>query len=448
MNSKALEAFLIPDIANEGFFDKFKSLKNNKKPEKIDPEKKKKLEIANNKYKLSTMTEDQYKQFISKVQKEANSFVKQMVSKANHDRGYIINLRNEFIKEYKDKDTGKLDEDSKELLSYIKPGYFMSNWDNDHWEIIEDQLIALICDLHTEIVESLNSKYPELSDAKIAWFSYGEGDEGCVYFDFASYESMKKKFNEVGITTEQFLIPIDENAEIAEENFSKNNLKIMAQGIAIAAITILGTKAMIRDYKHKKEIDKLNKEKETKSKAENEEYRKYLNSQDYRNDVMYVNKKYGINYTNQVKYMDDSDKKKLESKLNTFILADLKKMANAFNKNNKLCNELANKYIDFQSKDDPKYRDIATKEAEEIRTGPAIARQSEYAYDDENEFDVCDADQDVIIFMIDYIQEPFCNAINEKYAKEIKLGIMSKMRIIGDGDEGIIGYDYYNDFKR
>ena len=51
--------------------------------------------------------------------------------------------------------------------------------------------------------------------------------------------------------------------------------------------------------------------------------------------------------------------------------------------------------------------------------------------------------------MIDYIQEPFCNAINEKYAKEIKLGIMSKMKIVGDGDEGIIGYDFhYNDFKR
>ena len=36
-----------------------------------------------------------------------------------------------------------------------------------------------------------------------------------------------------------------------------------------------------------------------------------------------------------------------------------------------------------------------------------------------------------------------------KYAKEIKLGIMSKMKIVGDGDEGIIGYDFhYNDFKR
>lgn len=232
---------------------------------------------------------------------------------------------------------------------------------------------------------------------------------------------------------ENFLIP-----EVATESISKENLKNAAKGIAIAAIMAFGAKTMIHDYKNKKEIDKLNKEKEAKNKADREAHQRYLNSREHHDDINYVNKKYGINYIN----MSDSDKKNLESKLNTFILADLKKMANSLNKNKKLCNELANKYIEFQSKDDPKYRDIATKEAEEIRTGPAIARQSEYAYEDKNEFDVCDADQDVIIFMIDYIQEPFCNAINEKYAKEIKLGIMSKMRIIGDGDEGIIGYDF------
>ena len=239
---------------------------------------------------------------------------------------------------------------------------------------------------------------------------------------------------------ENFLIP-----EVATEGVSKENLKTAAKGIAMAAIMVFGAKAMIRDYKNDKERIKLNKEKETKNKADREAHQRYLNSQEHQDDINFVNKKYGINYIN----MSDSDKKNLESKLNTFILADLKKMANSLNKNKNLCNELANKYIEFQSKDDPKYRDIATKEAEEIRTGPAIARQSEYAYEDENEFDVCDADQDVRIFMIDYIQEPFCNAINEKYAKEIKLGIMSKMKIIGDGDEGIIGYDYhYNDFKR
>ena len=232
---------------------------------------------------------------------------------------------------------------------------------------------------------------------------------------------------------ENFLIP-----EVATEGVSKENLKTAAKGIAIAAIMAFGAKAMIRDYKNDKERIKLNKEKEAKNKADREAHQRYLNSQEHQDDINFVNKKYSINYIN----MSDSDKKNFESKLNTFILADLKKMANSLNKNKKLCNELANKFIEFQSKDDSEYRDIATKEAEEIRKGAAIARNSEYAYEDENEFDVCDADQSVIIFMIDYIQEPFCNAINEKYAKEIKLGIMSKMRIIGDGDEGIIGYDF------
>lgn len=231
---------------------------------------------------------------------------------------------------------------------------------------------------------------------------------------------------------ENFLIP-----EVTTESISKENLKNVAKGIAVAAIMIAGVNVIIHDYKNNKNHNKLNKDQEAKNKSAYEDRQKYLNSQEYQNDINYINKKYNINYTN----MNDSDKKKLESKLNTLILADLKKMANSLNKNKKLCNEIANKYIESESKNDPEYRDIAIKEAEEIRKGVAIARNSEYG-NDNNEFDVCDADQSIIVFMGDYIQEPFCNAINQKYAKEIKLDIMSKMKIIGDGDEGIIGYNF------
>ena len=202
MNSKALEAFLIPDIANEGFFDKFKSLKNNKKPEKIDPEKKKKLEIANNKYKFSTMNKDQYENFINKIQKEAESYIKTAVNKANHDIEYLKKVRNDFA-EYNalmNMETG--DSVDNKTLKSIKPGYFKCRWNGEYWEIIEDQEVANCCDLHSNIVEALNNKYSELSSAKIVWFSYGEGDEGCVYFDFIQYENMKKKFNEAEIATE------------------------------------------------------------------------------------------------------------------------------------------------------------------------------------------------------------------------------------------------------
>ena len=119
---------------------------------------------------------------------------------------------------------------------------------------------------------------------------------------------------------ECFLIP-----EVATEGVSKENLKNAAKGIAIAAIMAFGAKAMIHDYKNDKERIKLNKEKEAKNKADREAHQRYLNSQEHQDDINFVNKKYSINYIN----MSDSDKKNFESKLNTFILADLKKMTNS-----------------------------------------------------------------------------------------------------------------------
>ena len=202
MNSKALENFLIPEVATEGFFNKFKSLKNNKNSEKIDPEKKKKFEIANNKYKFSTMNKDQYENFSNKIQKEAESYIKTAVNKANHDIEYLKKVRNDFA-EYNsliNMETGD-SEDIKTLKS-IKPGYFKCHWDGEYWEIIEDQEVANCCDLHCNIVEALNNKYSELSSAKIIWFSYGDGDEGCIYIETCSFENMKKKCVSYEIATE------------------------------------------------------------------------------------------------------------------------------------------------------------------------------------------------------------------------------------------------------
>ena len=245
MNSKALESFLIPEeIAIEGLSEKTKGnltigaigvailavigLKiSDYKKDKIyksqvksnNEMKKKNLEVVNNKYKLSTMSENEYKQFINRIKKESESYVKQMVNKANHDSEYIKSVRNEFIERNKNPDTGELESYDKETLKYIKSGYFTSNWNREgYWEIIEDQDVATSgCDLHCDIAEALNTKYSELSAANIVWFSFGDGDEGCVYFGHISYENMKKKFNEVGISIESFLIP-----EVAEEGIISN----------------------------------------------------------------------------------------------------------------------------------------------------------------------------------------------------------------------------------
>lgn len=166
--------------------------------------KKKNLEIVNNKYNLSTMSENDYKQFISKIQKESESYIKKMVNKANHDSEYIKSVRNKFIERYKDPDTGELESYDKETLKYLKSGYFKADWDADgYWVIIEDQDVATSGSyLHCDIAEALNAKYSELSTSKIIEFSFGDGDEGCVYFNYVSYETMKKKFSEVGIATE------------------------------------------------------------------------------------------------------------------------------------------------------------------------------------------------------------------------------------------------------
>ena len=258
MNSKALESFLIPEeIAIEGLSEKTKGnltigaigvailavigLKiSDYKKDKIyksqvksnNEMKKKNLEVVNNKYKLSTMSENEYKQFINRIKKESESYVKQMVNKANHDSEYIKSVRNKFIERNKNPDTGELESYDKETLKYIKSGYFTSNWNREgYWEIIEDQDVATSgCDLHCDIAEALNTKYSELSAANIVWFSFGDGDEGCVYFGHSSYENMKKKFNEVGIATESFLIPIDENTSIAEEGLGTELLKLAGKG--------------------------------------------------------------------------------------------------------------------------------------------------------------------------------------------------------------------------
>ena len=157
MNSKALESFLIPEeIAIEGLSEKTKGnltigaigvailavigLKiSDYKKDKIyksqvksnNEMKKKNLEVVNNKYKLSTMSENEYKQFINRIKKESESYVKQMVNKANHDSEYIKSVRNKFIERNKNPDTGELESYDKETLKYIKSGYFTSNWNRE-----------------------------------------------------------------------------------------------------------------------------------------------------------------------------------------------------------------------------------------------------------------------------------------------------------------------------
>ena len=58
--------------------------------------------------------------------------------------------------------------------------------------IIPDQDIALCCELHWNIAEKLNT----LNDPNLTFvsFSNGDGDEGCVYFNYLPYNIVFERY--------------------------------------------------------------------------------------------------------------------------------------------------------------------------------------------------------------------------------------------------------------
>ena len=124
-------------------------------------------------------------------------------------------------------------------------------------------------------------------------------------------------------------------------------------------------------------------------------------------------------------------------------MSDLKKIASSINRDRKLCNDLADRYIDEIRKDDPEFYEKCKSsweyDSKTIRSGPAHIEVFAVG-----EFVVCDLEQDPLAWVCgDYLFDAFCKAINAKYYREIQLGIMSKMNDLGDGDEGLIGCSYY-----
>lgn len=247
---------------------------------------------------------------------------------------------------------------------------------------------------------------------------------------------MNKSYSEA---LESYLIAEEADTNTNAPN-SKEKLKTICKGIAAAAIMALGAKAIYDDNKRTKEIAKINKENIAKAKAEQEEHENWKKfSPEYTEYCKYVSKKYHVNYPD----LSDSDKKALANKLDDSIEADLKKIANGINRNKKLCNELAEKYLKYARRDDPEYFETLQKsyedDAEEIRRGPACG----YSENGDGDFCISDIDQTPRSWVCDeYLFDSFSDAINKKYYREIKLGIMTKMKWIGDGDEGLIGCNY------
>ena len=250
---------------------------------------------------------------------------------------------------------------------------------------------------------------------------------------------------------ESYMIePVIEADISPEESFKKAGLdkpmttkEKLKAAAAITALVALGLashaankKAELRKIEEGKQDAAKKAVDDYKTKLKIEEYNKWKQSSEYKEYCKYVSNKYKLDY-NEI-YSGDYDADELEDKLITSIEMDLKKIAGSINRNKKLCNELADRYIEYwkKDKDYEKYRKSIEREANEIRVGPACANFTGYHGLD---FEICDINQGPREWVCDEVLfDTFCDAISKKYHREIKLKMMSEPDIYGEGDEGII----------
>lgn len=212
MDSKALESFLIPEdnIATEDLIDGIINVTNfiltplykirdydKNKAEKAeaklkDEQRKKKLQeeinnlVALNKRYHFLDSESNYNKQLKIAYDFAGKKIRQYVNIANKDTKAFNELKSEVLKKYGNDST------TQALIKELKPGYFTCQDEGEYWSIIPDQYIALCCDLHYNIAERLN----ELDDINLifASFTNGDGDEGCVYFNYLPYNILFEKY--------------------------------------------------------------------------------------------------------------------------------------------------------------------------------------------------------------------------------------------------------------
>ena len=180
-NSKVLESLLIPednlDIANEGLKDLFSKIIGVRQNNYNKPNKDKSSEFINSlKDKYNLNDEVSKKKFKDKLLSDTELKIKKMVAIANKDKEIFDKVKASIIKDYGDSE--------KELIKSLKPGYFTVYEEGDNWVIIEDQLVSIYCDLHDDIAESLNKLKTTDERYNFISFNTGDGDEGCVYYDW------------------------------------------------------------------------------------------------------------------------------------------------------------------------------------------------------------------------------------------------------------------------
>ena len=198
-------------VAALGISQKFKEHKQRKADkaaaDRVNRESQIKLKEAfkkvDQKYNLSSMSKDEYSKFVNKKYDEIIKDIEKILRPLNN-RKIIEEYKSTYIADLKKwaeeaNDPHKYDDDIKEANFYFKPGLFRieENCIPDYVCIIAgDQAINTHCgDVCDKVATALEVKYSEFCDAGLFGVGTGDGDEGSVYPEFVSYETMRKRCN-------------------------------------------------------------------------------------------------------------------------------------------------------------------------------------------------------------------------------------------------------------
>lgn len=149
-------------------------------------------------YKLSSMTKDEYRAFLKKMYAQVENDLRKILKPLN-SKEVLDRLKEDYINDaksyYKD-DPNKLKQEISYANNVFKPGLFKIYENAGDYICITgtDQDINVICSgVIADVAEALELKYSDFCDAGLFGVGTGDGDEGCVYPDFVSYETMRKR---------------------------------------------------------------------------------------------------------------------------------------------------------------------------------------------------------------------------------------------------------------
>ena len=150
------------------------------------------------KYKLSSMSKDEYKDFIIKMEDQIEIDVRKILRPLN-SKEVLNKLKEDYIKGCKNwfKDDPKyLESEIKNAENSFRPGLFkiVENAGEYIWIVGGDQSINTHCGgIVEDVAEALELKYSDFVNAGLFSVGTGDGDEGCIYPYFVSYETMRKR---------------------------------------------------------------------------------------------------------------------------------------------------------------------------------------------------------------------------------------------------------------